>query len=286
MSPSSSFPLACCLLPLAAVSAAGRYHMLPAIAVRVRMRTRVPAHGSSEPPSPRHLATRRHCPLPPLPVLLPTLLTMTRVCPSTLSVLRGSSKTELLPPCHHVPFSLMYHPAWELFSSSTIAAKSSSRRQPASLHPNPRQAANQNHTDPLSFWWRPHRRRAGEPLANSFSPICTMNSAPATSPSNSPTMANLIDSFVFISGDREGATPRLRPPPLPGHHRQPRLDHYAPFESCLGRWIVNQTWNSLNLNMLKIGGLDMSDLRSDMSSLYRICPIGGRICSDKLNLVL
>jgi hypothetical protein len=38
--------------------------------------------------------------------------------------------------------------------------------------------------------------------------------------------------------------------------------------------------------MLKIGGLDMSDLRSDMSSLYRICPVGGRICSDKLNLVL
>jgi hypothetical protein len=30
----------------------------------------------------------------------------------------------------------------------------------------------------------------------------------------------------------------------------------------------------------------MSDLRSDMSGLYRICLVGGRICSVKLDLAL
>jgi hypothetical protein len=37
-------------------------------------------------------------------------------------------------------------------------------------------------------------------------------------------VANLIDSFVFISSDREGATPRCRPPPLPGRRRQLGLE--------------------------------------------------------------
>jgi hypothetical protein len=42
-------------------------------------------------------------------------------------------------------------------------------------------------------------------------------------------VANLFYTSTFLVGDQKGATSRHRPPPLPGHHRQPRPNHRAPF---------------------------------------------------------
>jgi hypothetical protein len=41
-------------------------------------------------------------------------------------------------------------------------------------------------------------------------------------------VANPFDTSTFLAGDRKGATTCRCPPPLPGYHRQPRLNYRAP----------------------------------------------------------